>query len=154
MGLLDDLKAGQGEDGGGSDGPAAQAWRWEKAGDGIEGTVVRLSSRVIENHPDGYPIVVVRDAKGEEWSIHAMSTVLKNEVTDRNLRPGDEFAVIYDGKKTSGQGRQFHAFRVASKQGNGMVPGSAGDTAMKASWGEKADKQSFGVPEVDDAPPF
>jgi hypothetical protein len=160
MGLLDDLKSSTSE--AVSDGtPFAQSWRWENPGDGIEGVVVGTSSRVHDNHPDGYPIVTVRDAKGEDWAIHAMSTVLKNEITERNLRPGDELAVIYDGKKMSGGGRQFHAFRVASRPGNlAAVPAPApqpasaqqapqqskAQAAVSDPWGDKAAAM--------DAPPF
>jgi len=121
MGLLDDLRNASSE----TTDPNiefAQAWRWENPGDGVEGTVVSVSSRVHDNHPEGYPIVVLRLADGSDAAVHGMTTVLKNEINERNLRAGDMFAAIYDGKKSSGAGRSYHAFRVASKPGNGVVP--------------------------------
>ena len=122
MGLLDDLRnASEDDDGGGAD--YAQAWRWEKEGDEVEGVVVSVSSRIHDNHPDGYPIVVLRQPDGTDVAIHGMTYVLKDEITKRNLRPGDLFAAIYVGKKASGNtGRSFHAFKVASRQGDGTVP--------------------------------
>ena len=114
MGLLDDLRSGESAEG--EEGPRAQSWRWEQAGDGIEGTVVKTSSRVHDNHPDGYPIVTIRDEDGVDWSIHGMTYVLKTELTERNLRPGDQLAVIYDGKKTSGSGRSRNVFVLYIEQ--------------------------------------
>lgn len=119
MGMLDDLRNEEPSEGGGDD--FAQGWRPDP-GDGIEGIVVKVNSRVHDNHPDGYPVVTVRTPQGEEWAIHGMPSVLKNELLERNLRPGDELAVIYDGTKQSRAGRSFHAYRVASKPGNGGAP--------------------------------
>lgn len=123
MGLLDDLRNASEEevDTGGAD--YAQAWRWDKEGDEVEGIVVSISSRVHENHPDGYPILVLRKPDGTDVAIHGMTYVLKDEITKRNLRPGDQFAAIYVGKRPSPKtGRTFHAFKVASRQGDGTVP--------------------------------
>lgn len=111
--LLDELNNHKPDEGGGAD--YAPAWRWENAGDGIEGVIVAINTRVIENHPDGYPIITVRDARGEEHAIHGMATVLKNEINERHPRIGDEFAVIFDGQRTSGAGRKFNAFRVGHR---------------------------------------
>lgn len=122
MGLLEDLRNAAGDEAGGEDRAYAPAWRPENAGDGLEGVVVSVDRRSHDNHPDGYPIITVRTANGEDYSIHGMSFVLKEELTKRGLRPGDELAVIYDGKKTSNSGRQFHSYRVASRQGSAPAP--------------------------------
>lgn len=121
MGMLDDLRNQEPSDGDGGE-EFAQGWRPE-AGDGIEGVVVKVNYRVHENHPEpGYPIVTIQTANGELWAIHGMPSVLKNEINDRHLRPGDELAVIYDGNKSGRSGRSYHAYRVASKPGNGGAP--------------------------------
>ena len=125
MGLLDDLRAGSAE-AESSSGDFAPSWRWDQPGDGVEGIVVTVSSRVHDNHPEGYPIVTIRQANGEDIAIHCMATVLKNEVTERRPRPGDEFAVVFDGQKNSGQGRKYNAFRVATRPGQGgAIPQAA-----------------------------
>ena len=116
MGLLDGLKAASAaanDPNAESAAAFAPAWRWENVGDGVEGVVVSIDTRVHDNHPEGYPIVTVRQEDGTPIAIHGLVTVLKNEINERGLHNGDIFAVIYDGKKTSGGGRQFHAFRVA-----------------------------------------
>jgi hypothetical protein len=111
----------------------APAWRWENAGDGIEGVVVSTGSRVTDNHPEGYPIVTVRQANGEDLAIHGLTTVLKNEINEKNVRVGDTFAAIYDGKKAGGSGRQYHAFRVAHQAGTGApIPAAAAVPAAPA----------------------
>lgn len=121
MGMLDDLRNTPPEER--TDGEEfAQAWRWENQGDGIEGVITAISSRKHDNHPDGYPIITVRTPNGESYAIHGLVTVLKNEIGERKLRVGDEFACIYDGKKQSNNGRSFHAFRVASKPGAAPQP--------------------------------
>lgn len=134
MGLLDNLRnTTVPDDGTGMISQSyAPAWRWENPGDGVEGIVVTIDKRVTENHPQGYPIVTLRQRNGEDIAVHALVTVLLNEVQDRNLRVGDLFAAIYDGKKTSSGGRQFHAFRVATEPGNGTVPPAAAVAAAQA----------------------
>lgn len=124
MGLLDNLRntVVVSDSGGPSDASFAPAWRWENAGDGVEGVVVNVDKRVNDNHPEGYPIITLRQQNGDDIAVHGFATVLMNEIQDRNLRVGDTFAAIYDGKKTSSNGRQFHAFRVATEPGNGQVP--------------------------------
>lgn len=121
MGLLDDLKAGSAE-AEASTGDFAPSWRWEQPGDGVEGIVVAVSSRTHDNHPDGYPIVTLRQPNGEDIAVHCMATVLKQEVNERRPRAGDEFAVVFDGKKNSSGGRSYNAFRVAHKPGGTGAP--------------------------------
>ena len=138
MGLLDELKSAAAAAAVAStvdvDGQAvfAPSWRWEKAGDGVEGTVVVINSRINENNPEGYPIVTLRQADGTDIAVHGFATVLKNEINERNPQPGDMFAVLYDGKKTSGSGRQFHAFRFAHQPGKGGPILAAAVTAAPA----------------------
>ena len=140
MGLLDDLKAGSAEAESAS-GDFAPSWRWEQPGDGVEGIVVTVSSRVHDNHPEGYPIVTIRQPNGEDIAVHCMATVLKNEVNEKRPRAGDEFAVVYDGKKTSSGGRGYNAFRIATRPGKGEVPPAAPrspqEQAASAGWGSK-----------------
>jgi hypothetical protein len=124
MGLLDDLKAGSAE-AESSTTDYAPSWRWEEPGDGVEGIVITVNSRVHDNHPEGYPIVTLRQPNGEDIAVHCMATVLKNEVNERKPRAGDEMAFVFDGKKSSSSGRFYNAFRVAHRPGSGQVPAAA-----------------------------
>lgn len=136
MGLLDTLRstpAAENSPSSGEQTPFAPAWRWEQAGDGVEGIVVAVDSRVNDNNPEGYPIVTLRQTDGTDIAVHGFATVLKNEITSAGLRPGDTFAAIYDGKKMGGAGRQYHAFRVMHVQGQGApVPPPAVQPAAPA----------------------
>ena len=137
MGLLDDLRAGSAEAESSTSSEYAPSWRWEQPGDGVEGIVVAVSSRKHDNHPEGYPIITIRQPNGEDIAVHCMATVLKNEVTERHPRTGDEMAFVFDGKKNSGAGRAYNAFRVAHRPGNGQVPQAAPrhQEPQNASWG-------------------
>ena len=151
MGLLEDLRTASAENaagGGGGGNEYAESWRWEVEGDGIEGTVITTSSRVSENHPDGYPIVTIRLADGTDRAVHGLTYVLKDEITKRGIKPGDTFAVLYRGKKTSGQGRSFHDFAVGSKRGDGTVPQAA--NPVPTTGGDPWSTPDQGT----DAPPF
>ena len=97
--------------------------------------MVAVTSRVHDNHPDGYPIVTIRQENGEDIAVHCMATVLKNEVNERRPRPGDEFAVVFDGKKNSAGGRAYNAFRIATRNGNGNVPPAAQHTEQQQNAG-------------------
>jgi len=125
MGLLDNLKSASNAAADPNGEPQlnyAPGWRWENPNDGVEGIVVSVDKRVNDNNPEGYPVITLRQANGEDIAIHGFTTVLQRELEERNLRAGDLLAVIYDGKKTAGSGRQFHAFRVAHEPGAGQVP--------------------------------
>jgi hypothetical protein len=127
MGLLDDLRKASAENsehtGDGSQ--YAESWRWEHEGDGIEGVVISVSERTNENHPQGYPIVTVRQPDGTDKAIHGLTYVLKDEIVKRGIRPGDQIAVLYRGKKMSSNGRGFHDFAVSSVSGHGAPPPAA-----------------------------
>jgi hypothetical protein len=159
MGLLDNLKAASAAatdpnaPAEGSGQTYAPAWRWEQPGDGVEGVVVHTDTRINDNNPDGYPIVTVRQADGTDLAIHGYTTVLKNEINERDIRPGDVFAAIYDGKKTSGSGRQFHSFRVAHEPGKGApVPAPAAAPAATAV--PAAPQDPWSTVGGNDIPPF
>lgn len=156
MGLLDNLRNNPAPDGqSGED--FAPSWRWEQAGDGVEGTIITISSRIHDNHPEGYPIVTVRQDNGEDLAIHAMATVLKNEFNDAGLRVGDRLAVIYDGQKTSRAGRNFNAFRVAHQPGTGGVPPQAAQQpagAPPAAQGYAAPQQGYAAPQQPAQPQY
>jgi hypothetical protein len=152
MGLLDDLRSKPAEDSGVEYAPS---WRWEQPGDGVEGIVVSVDRRKNDNHPDGYPIVTIKQADGTDIAVHCMATVLKNEVEEQRPRPGDEFAVVYDGKKSSGAGRQYNAFRVASRPAP-AAPNAQWPTAPNqppAPQQAPAQQGAWGAP-AQDAPPF
>jgi len=126
MGLLDELRAATLEsatnEGAGNGEGFAPSWRPETPDEGVEGIVVSRTKRVIENHPQGYPIVTIRQSNGEgELSIHAMQKVLMDEILAKDPQPGDELAVIYKGKLMGGNNREYKSFRVGVRKG-GQVP--------------------------------
>ena len=88
--LLDELRSASDDQAGG--GNFAQSWKPAPGGE-VEGVVVGLNNRVIENHPDGYPIVTIRQENGEDIAVHGVHQVLKDEITKRNLRVGDQFGL-------------------------------------------------------------
>lgn len=156
MGLLDNLRNSPQQDNEAGAGQSyAPAWRWENPGDGVEGIVVTIDKRITDNHPQGYPIVTLRQQNGEDIAVHALVTVLMNEVTERNLRPGDLFAAIYDGKKMSSSGRQFHAFRVATEPGGGgPIPAPAAAPSVAAPAAAVRDPWATVPATSSDIPPF
>jgi hypothetical protein len=151
MGLLDKLRSEPVAD------PAqegekpnfAPAWRWEKSGDSVGGVVLSVDTRINDNNPEGYPIVTIRQEDGTDIAIHGFATVLKGKIVEAGLRPGDEFAAIYDGKKTGGAGRQYHDFRTLHEQGQGGAVPVAAPQAQAAPAGNPWDGQA-----TEDIPPF
>ena len=162
MGMLDDLRAAPADsnpEGGEGERNFAPAWRWEHPLDGVEGTVVAIDRRVTDNHPDGYPIVTLRQEDGTDIAVHALHTVLKDEVEKRNLRVGDIIAVVYDGKKASSgtSGRSYHAFRMSYQPGTGSIPQPAPAAAAPPAAAPQpvpTDPWLVAAPQGGDIPPF
>lgn len=108
MGLLDQLKA------------TAEAVNWEpKPGDGIEGTIVAVATRLgYQDTP--YPAVTLSVTDGttgavRHITIHAFHSTLKTDLLAARPQSGDQLAVVYLGlkKPRSGKGRDYHAYQLA-----------------------------------------
>lgn len=151
MGLLDKLRSESVADPAqeGEKANYAPAWRYEKSGDSVGGIVLSVDTRANDNNPEGYPIVTVRQEDGTDIAIHGFATVLKGKIVEAGIRPGDEFAVIYDGKKMGGSGREYRDFRTLHEQGQGGGIPAAAPQAQAAPAGNPWDK-----PAGEDAPPF
>lgn len=114
----------------------ARAWMPAKSDfdgpKGIEGTVVTRTS-VTSDHKDvntgqfpQIPVLVIKDAKGENWSVKAYHKILRDEIEQANPQRGDLFAAIYRGqrepKKKGQQGA--HVYKVGvRKASNDSGPG-------------------------------
>lgn len=59
-----------------------------------------------------YPVLIVRTKDGEEKAIHAMRSVLKNELLKKRPQIGERIGVVYLGEQ-KGQGtRSYIGYRV------------------------------------------
>ena len=76
-------------------------------GEKIVGELVSVGSR--ESYYGPYPIVVVRDASGKEWAIHAFRQVLQSELVRARPRVGDQIGVKYEGQR---EDESYHRYRV------------------------------------------
>lgn len=74
----------------------APAWRPDKEDAAVLiGEVVEISKR--ETEYGVYPIVTVRQEDGTEKAIHALHSVLKNELIRQRPQPGEKIGVRYNG---------------------------------------------------------
>lgn len=89
----------------------AEAWIPENEGDLIAGIVVEISSMVNKFDDKPYPIVTVRPKNGVDRAIHALGTVLHNEIVKQKPAVGDALAVVYLGE-AEGDAGSYKRFRV------------------------------------------
>jgi hypothetical protein len=94
------------------DQPRAETFRFANAGDEIAGTVVRLD--VADTEYGQQKIVVVDPGDGNLRSIWLLHDALVSQMKKLKPQPGDVIAVRYLGRQTSGSGRSYHAYTVAT----------------------------------------
>lgn len=112
--LLDELTEEEGEN-----------WIPENAGDGIQGTVLSVTTfkgEVIDQKTGTFPdipLIALKDPAGTTWLIRAYHSILRTEVLQANPQPGDLFAVKYFGKKEPRKpgGNPYHLYKVAVRPG-------------------------------------
>lgn len=121
MGLLDDLQSAPDAGSPSGEQQYAEAWR-PVEGQGVEGVVMSVDSRVTEMSPDGYPIVTLMQPSGQPVAVHGIHSVLRDEMLKANLRVGDQFAVIFDGQRQGASGRSFYKYRTRHVAGAGVAP--------------------------------
>jgi hypothetical protein len=96
----------------------APAWR-PKAGDILEGTLLERSSRVTDYGE--YPILTLETESGRiqgdefvsgEVAAHGVHTSLKNQVEDKNPRPGDYVGILFQGLIRRDDADDFYGYRM------------------------------------------
>ncbi len=106
----------------------AEPWKPETPNEQIWGRITEIGRN--DNGYGEYTIVTIRvegcldgnkkdvKIKGERRAIHCFGTVLKGEVDKREMKIGGDFAVRYEGEKTSKNGNKFQSYRVAYEPPN------------------------------------
>lgn len=127
--LTDDTKANQVVDLLDSlDEGGAPAWIAREAGDGVQGTVVSISStkgKFVDAEsgqlPD-CPVITLRKADGGEVRVTGFQSILRKEINEAGVQVGDLFAAKYFGKKTGKSGTEYHHYKVAVRPGPRTAP--------------------------------
>lgn len=102
----------------------AEGWVPKEKGDGIVGTVLKVSETrsdfAKENEDPMVPTVTIETKSGDKYRIIGYGAVLKRELQDANLKVGDILAVKYFGEKLlrSGKfaGRPYKHFGIAVRR--------------------------------------
>jgi len=109
----------------------APGWK-PNPGDAIIGTVVDLDS-MTSDYGDPYPVVVIAGDDGTETSLHCFHSVLRREVAQKQVRPGDRLAVKYLGTHESRTGgKPYEAYRVAVEKSAQNIAVEAAAAAVAA----------------------
>lgn len=107
---------------GGMTDEGSPAWVPEEAGEGIQGTLVRVSHDNDQFNPGKtVPVWTVKLDSGDSVRVLGFGSVLRREMEESDANIGDKVAVKYFGEKTilKGQwaGKQYKHYKVASAKG-------------------------------------
>jgi hypothetical protein len=86
-----------------------QSWRPEP-GDKLIGELVDVDER--DGGYGTYPILVIRDDDGAEWSWHVLHAVARGEIGRQQPNIGDRLGVKYVGKVEGRDGQEYHSWKV------------------------------------------
>lgn len=116
------------------EGDYAEAFRFENPGDMLVGKVVGFSKGFSEYGP--HPVVTIKsEDDGEQYSVHCMQTVLRNQMSEADPKPGDRIAVKYlgDSEAKSGKraGKAYKDFKVRVHAPNRSFADVLGDIAAR-----------------------
>lgn len=96
----------------------AEPWIPEEAGEGVQGTVLKLGKTKSDFTPEPIPVVTIAVANGDKVRVTGFQSVLRREIEDADPQPGDTFAVKYFGQKAVKKGTgSYHHFKVAVSRG-------------------------------------
>jgi hypothetical protein len=103
------------------------------------------------------PIVVLRTEDGQERAVWLLHAVLRNELGRLRPRVGEAVAIHYLGRKTSGAGQTYEAYRVEVDRIEeaadwDAVAGDAGEEPP-TSWSQ-AEEAELPTTDADDDIPF
>jgi hypothetical protein len=102
----------------------SEGWVPEKAGEGVQGVVVKVGETRSDFARDGedpmVPTVTIETKTGEKYRIIGYGAVLKREMQDADPQVGDLFAIKYFGdklvKKGKWAGKPYKHFGVAVRR--------------------------------------
>jgi hypothetical protein len=87
-----------------------EGWK-PKPGSVVKGPVTEVTTYSGGNF-GAYPIVTIKTEAGEV-AAHAFHTALRNQLAELNVQPGDEVAILYQGKKQKRDGSgSYESYRV------------------------------------------
>lgn len=81
-------------------------------GEVLTGRIVALDFATSSQDGEPYPLVVLQQPDGAEVTVHGHHRVLKEELTKRAPRIGDDLTITYLGEVTPDKGRAYKAYRV------------------------------------------
>lgn len=98
----------------------SEGWVPEKAGEGIQGVVVKVGETRSDFSDEMCPTVTIETKDGTKYRVIGYGSVLKRELQDADPKPGDLMAVKYFGekpiKKGKYAGRPYKHFGVALRR--------------------------------------
>lgn len=74
----------------------------------VEGEITEISEQTSEYGP--FQVINLRTATGDVFGVATYHAVLKRQVEEAGLEPGDTIRVEYLGTGTSKKGRTFHNY--------------------------------------------
>lgn len=106
------------------------AYKPERAGESVEGTIVSLDVTSSEYTTDDIPVIIVRQDDGVLRSVRGYHTTLRRDLEKLGLQVGDYLGIRYDGKKQTKDGkRSFHAYTVLGTKATAAAGSDASDVA-------------------------
>lgn len=94
----------------------AEAWVPENPGDGVQGVILKIGETRSDFSDIPAPTITLETKEGNKVRVIAYSTVLRNEVNDAKLQPGDLFAVKYFGNATGKKGQTYKKIQIAFRR--------------------------------------
>lgn len=102
----------------------AEAWRPEKAGDSIVGTISDIGHRVSGYSDEPYTILTIKQENGERLAVHAFHFVLAQELRKYKLKYGTEIGIKYLGKP---EGKNYERYKVVADAEFALGPNGESD---------------------------
>lgn len=98
----------------------SEGWVPDKAGEGVQGVVVRVGETRSDFSDETVPTVTIETSDGTKLRIIGYGAVLRRELYDADPKPGDLLAVKYFGekaiKKGKYAGKNYKHFGVAVRR--------------------------------------
>lgn len=104
------------------------AYKPDRAGEAVEGTIVALDVTSSEYTTDDIPVITLRQDDGILRSVRGYHTTLRRDLEKLGLQVGDYLGIRYDGKKQTKDGkRSFHAYTVLGTKATSAVAAGTSD---------------------------
>ncbi|MGH3500725.1 MAG: hypothetical protein ACRDQA_07485 [Nocardioidaceae bacterium] len=103
----------------------SEGWVPQEAGEGVQGTVLKVGETRSDFSDQMAPTVTVQTKDGSKLRIIGYGAVLRRELYDSDPQPGDLIAVKYFGekaiKKGKWAGKNYRHFGVAVRRAQGQA---------------------------------